>query len=50
MTQFFPTRSQNIGFALDWRVLARQLDSEIDECGNTLKAENISRSDQKKGG
>ena len=50
MTQIIPKKSQNIGFALDRRVFARQLDSEIDECGNTRKAEKISRSDQKKGG
>ena len=36
MTQIFPTRSQNIGFVLDRRVLARRLAYEFDECGATL--------------
>jgi hypothetical protein len=50
MTQIIPMRSQNIGFALDRRVLARWLAPELDECGATRRAEKISRSDQKKGG
>jgi len=50
MTQIFPPRLQIIGFALDRRVLARWVDSELDECGTTRQAEKISRPDQKKGG
>jgi len=50
MTRIFPMRSHNIGFALDWRVLARRLAYEFDECEATYQAEKITRPDQKKGG
>jgi len=50
LTQIIPMRSQNVGFALDRRVLARRLAYEFDECEATYPAEKISRPDQKKGG
>ncbi len=50
MTRIFPTRSQNIGFALDRRVLVRRLASEFNECGATRQAGKINRLDQEKGG
>jgi len=50
LTQVSPTRSQNVGFVLDWRVFARRLASEFDKCWNTHKAENLIRACQKKGG
>lgn len=50
MTLIFPARSQNIGFAVDPRALARQQASEFDEFEAARPAEKISKPDQKKGG
>ena len=50
LTQIIPMRSQNVGFALDRRVLARRLASEFNKCGAIRQAEKISRPDRKKGG
>jgi hypothetical protein len=50
MTQIIPTRSHNIGFAFDRRVFARRFSYIFDECGYTLLAGKISRSNPKKGG
>ena len=50
LSQIIPMRSQNVGFALDRRVVARRLVSAFNECGATRQAKKISRPDQKKGG
>jgi len=50
MTQIIPTRSQDISFTLDRRILACWLASDFDICGMSGQAEKISRPDQKKGG
>ena len=49
MTQVFFVKSQNIAFALDWRVPTR-LAFELETCGIISQAKKISRLNQKKGG
>jgi hypothetical protein len=50
MTLLLPTRSNNIGFALDRRIYARWLASEIDRCSAARQVEKTIKPDQKKGG
>jgi hypothetical protein len=50
MVQIFPTRSQNIDFALDRRVYVLRLDYEFDETAATGRDEKISKTDLEKGG
>jgi hypothetical protein len=50
MVQIFPTRLQNIDFALDRRVYILRLDYEFDESATTDEDEKISKTDVEKGG
>ncbi len=50
MTLFFPTRSKNMGFALERRVDARWLAYEFDRCWVARQVEKIIKPNPKKGG